>query len=282
MPTSMCLHIYGICLLPSRVVTMAQRTLFCTSRSISRSTAQLERRSKIGSSPCGSVHTQLPLPSTSINVSCTDQIVLSVIWGSILGFGFRHLMKFCERKDLIDRQSYVAQYVSLALLTVGTTSLIGSDDLLASFACGTAFAWDGFFNKQTEASVFSSVIDLLLNTAAFVFVGAWMPFDSFSDEALSLSVGRLICLAILVLLLRRLPIIVALFKWIPDIKSFREALFSGHFGPMGIGKPCSFAFAWHPIAHVTSQALSLHPRLPLRSSRGLKTRQPTRRNASPL
>lgn len=171
---------------------------------------------------------------------CTDQIVLSVIWGSILGFGFRHLMKFCERKDLIDRQSYVAQYVSLALLTVGTTSLVGSDDLLASFACGTAFAWDGFFNKQTEASVFSSVIDLLLNTAAFVFVGAWMPFDSFSDQALSLSVGRLICVAVLVLLLRRLPIIIALFKWIPDIKSFREALFSGHFGPMGIGEPSPF------------------------------------------
>lgn len=167
--------------------------------------------------------------------------MLSVIWGSILGFGFRHLMKFCERKDLIDRQSYVAQYVSLALLTVGTTSLVGSDDLLASFACGTAFAWDGFFNKQTEASVFSSVIDLLLNTAAFVFVGSWMPFDSFSDKALSLSVGRLICIAILVLSLRRLPIIVALFKWIPDIKSFREALFSGHFGPMGIGEPGSFA-----------------------------------------
>lgn len=146
-------------------------------------------------------------------------------------------MKFCERKDLIDRQSYVAQYVSLALLTVGTTSLVGSDDLLASFACGTAFAWDGFFNKQTEASVFSSVIDLLLNTAAFVFVGSWMPFDSFSDKALSLSVGRLICIAVLVLSLRRLPIIVALFKWIPDIKSFREALFSGHFGPMGIGEP---------------------------------------------
>jgi hypothetical protein len=149
-------------------------------------------------------------------------------------------MKFCERKDLIDRQSYVAQYVSLALLTVGTTSLLGPDDLLASFACGTAFAWDGFFNKQTEASVFSSVIDLLLNTAAFVYVGAWMPFDSFSDKTLSLTVGRLICIAVLVLLLRRLPIILGLFKWIPDIKSFREALFSGHFGPIGIGELCRF------------------------------------------
>ena len=160
-------------------------------------------------------------------------------------------MKFCERKDLIDRQSYVAQYVSLALLTVGTTTLLGPDDLLASFACGTAFAWDGFFNKQTEAAVFSSVIDLLLNTAAFVYVGAWMPFDSFSDETLSLSVWRLICIAVLVLLLRRLPIILGLFKWIPDIKSFREALFSGHFGPIGIGEFCLLSNSYSISCDIT-------------------------------
>lgn len=205
--------------------------------------------------------------------------MLSVIWGSILGYGFRHLMKFCERKDLIDRQSYVAQYVSLALLTVGTTSLLGPDDLLASFACGTAFAWDGFFNKQTEASVFSSVIDLLLNTAAFVYVGAWMPFDSFSDKTLSLSVGRLICIAVLVLLLRRLPIILGLFKWIPDIKSFREALFSGHFGPIGIGELCPSS---HPdsIVHVISQVPSLYPLSPLKFFRGRKARLPTKQNIS--
>ena len=43
----------------------------------------------------------------------------------------------------------------------GVTTLIGSDDLLAAFAAGAAFAWDGFFNRQTEAAVFSSVIDLV-------------------------------------------------------------------------------------------------------------------------
>ncbi|KAH9891749.1 Sodium/hydrogen exchanger family-domain-containing protein [Cubamyces lactineus] len=163
------------------------------------------------------------------------QVVMGIVFGALLGFGFRHLMKFCEHKDLIDRQSYVAQYVSLAMLTIGATTLLGSDDLLAAFSCGTAFAWDGFFNKQTEESVFSSVIDLLFNIAAFVFVGAWMPFSDFSNPNLTLSVWRLIVIGILVMILRRLPIVIALYKWIPDIKTFREAVFSGHFGPMGIG-----------------------------------------------
>lgn len=165
-----------------------------------------------------------------------DQVVLSVVFGSVLGFSFRHLMKFCERNDLIDRQSYVAQYFSLALLTIGIMTMLGSDDLLAAFACGTAFAWDGFFNKQTAESVFSSVIDLLFNVAAFVYVGAWMPFDSFNNAALTLSVWRLTVIAILVLLLKRLPIMIMLYKFIPDVKTLREAVFSGHFGPIGIGK----------------------------------------------
>lgn len=165
-----------------------------------------------------------------------DQVILAVVFGSVLGVCFRYLMRFCERKDLIDRQSYVAQYVALALLTIGSCTLLGTDDLLAAFSCGAAFAWDGFFNKQTEESVFSSVIDLLFNIAAFVFVGAWTPFSTFSDANLSLSVWRLIVIGILVILLRRLPVMIALYKWIPDVKTFREAIFSGHFGPMGIGK----------------------------------------------
>jgi len=140
-----------------------------------------------------------------------------------LGFGFRHLMKFCQRHDLIDRQSYVAQYISLAILAVGLTSLLGSDDLLAAFSCGVAFAWDGFFNRQTEEAVFSSVIDILFNIAAFVYVGAWMPFDKFQDKALTLEVWRLVVIAILVLILRRLPIIIAVLR-----NANEEAAAGGH------------------------------------------------------
>jgi sodium/hydrogen antiporter len=69
-----------------------------------------------------------------------------------------------------------------ATFSQGLTTLLGSDDLLAAFSCGTAFAWDGFFNRQTEESVFSSVIDLLFNVTVFVYVGAWIPFGSFQDE----------------------------------------------------------------------------------------------------
>jgi NhaP-type Na+/H+ or K+/H+ antiporter len=43
-------------------------------------------------------------------------------------------------------------------------------------------------------------------------------------------VWRLVLLAICVLLFRRLPVILALYKFIPDVKTFREAAFTGWFG----------------------------------------------------
>ncbi|WWC88415.1 uncharacterized protein L201_003326 [Kwoniella dendrophila CBS 6074] len=161
------------------------------------------------------------------------EIVLGIIIGIVLGFCARKFMKFAERKRLVDRQSYVAQYVSLAVLSMGMTALLGSDDLLCAFACGTAFAWDGYFNKATEDAVFSNVIDLLFNCAAFIYIGAIIPFGEWNVP--DLRVWRLVVLAILILLVRRLPVIVGLYKFIPDIKTFREAIFTGWFGPMGVG-----------------------------------------------
>ncbi|KAF8876363.1 hypothetical protein CPB84DRAFT_1752432 [Gymnopilus junonius] len=63
------------------------------------------------------------------------------------------------------------------MLTTGVIALLGSDDLLTAFFCGTAFAWD------------------------------------------------------------RLPITIILYKFIPNIKTFHKANFTGHFGPMGMGTP---------------------------------------------
>ncbi|ODO10668.1 hypothetical protein I350_01265 [Cryptococcus amylolentus CBS 6273] len=164
------------------------------------------------------------------------EIVLGILIGAVLGFSARKFMKFAERKRLVDRQSYVAQYVSLAVMTIGVTSLLGSDDLLSTFACGCAFAWDGFFNKATEDAVFSNVIDLLFNCAAFIYIGAIIPFSDFNNPDVStLRVWRLVVLALLVLLVRRLPAMIACYKFIPDIKTFREAMFTGWFGPMGVG-----------------------------------------------
>ncbi|CAK9780472.1 hypothetical protein CC85DRAFT_283466 [Cutaneotrichosporon oleaginosum] len=175
------------------------------------------------------------------------EVALGTLIGALLGFSARKIMQFSERKKLIDRQSYVAQYVSLSMLSIGICTLLGSDDLLAAFACGCAFAWDGHFNKATEDAVFSNVVDLLFNCAAFIYIGAIIPFEDFNH--FGLTPWRLVVITLLILLFRRLPVILALYKWIPDIKTFREALFSGWFGPMGVGAIFISTLARHHIPH---------------------------------
>lgn len=171
------------------------------------------------------------------------EICLGTLIGAVIGYVARKLMRFSERYKLVDRESFVAQYLSLALASMGLNVLLGSDDLLAAFACGTAFAWDGWFSKETEDSNFSNIVDLVFNIATFVYIGAVMPWHTFNDSTIGCDVWRLIVLAILVLICKRIPIVLMVWKWVPDIKTFREALFTGHFGPMGVGAifMCTYA-----------------------------------------
>lgn len=152
-------------------------------------------------------------------------------------------MKISHKHKYIDRESYVAQYLALALFTIGIVSTLGSDDLLAAFACGNAISWDETFNHQTEDESFASVIDLLLNCACFVYIGAWLPFAKFDTPELYITPWRLVVLFLAIMFLRRLPSMLVLYRWIPEIKTLKQALFSGHFGPVSLAYlllPCPF------------------------------------------
>ncbi|KAF9463821.1 Sodium/hydrogen exchanger family-domain-containing protein [Collybia nuda] len=180
-------------------------------------------------------------------VGCLYQVTMGVVIGAILGLIFSYLMKFSHRHGFIDRESYVAQYLALAIFTTGVVSTIGSDDLLAAFAAGSAISWDGDFNVHTEDEVFSSVIDLVLNCACFIYIGAWLPFTSFDIPSLGISPWRLTVLFLAILALRRIPAILMLYRWIPEISTWSEALFSGHFGPMGVGAVFISSLALHTL-----------------------------------
>lgn len=98
------------------------------------------------------------------------QVCLGIVVGAVLGYVFSKVMRFMERKGFLGTESYVIQFVSMVLLVEGLVTLMGSDDLLACFAAGSAISWDGHFNEATEDNaVFASLVeskskDCLLNT----------------------------------------------------------------------------------------------------------------------
>ncbi|GAA5805596.1 hypothetical protein HPULCUR_011116 [Helicostylum pulchrum] len=144
-------------------------------------------------------------------------VILSCIIGFAAGYVARKLLQLSEQRRLIDKESILVFSVALALFLMGTIGLIKSDDLLACFVAGNSFTWDDWFRIETEKS---HMIE---------------PWSLFHDISIQIDLWRLLVLALLVLLFRRLPVVLTLYKFIPAVRTWREAVFTGWFGPIGVG-----------------------------------------------
>ncbi|KAI6245129.1 putative Na(+)/H(+) antiporter [Erysiphe necator] len=163
------------------------------------------------------------------------ECVFGCIYGFIIGYIGRHGIKFAEKHELVDKESFLVFYFVLALFCAGSGSILGVDDLLVGFSAGVGFSNDGWFQKKTEESHVSDVIDLLLNLTYFVYLGTIIPWEQFNNAKYGITPWRLVVIALFVILFRRIPAMMLFKPFIPDIRTWREALFAGHFGPIGVG-----------------------------------------------
>ena len=168
-------------------------------------------------------------------VTILYECLFGAVYGVAIGYIARRAIRYAEERNLIDRESFLVFYFVLALFCAGSGSILGIDDLLVGFACGVGFSNDGWFTEKTEESHVSNVIDLLINLTFFVYFGTIIPWAQYNSAIIGTSPWRLVVIALLVLFFRRIPIMLALKPLIPDIKTWREALFAGHFGPIGVG-----------------------------------------------
>ncbi|KAK0639299.1 Na/H antiporter, partial [Cercophora newfieldiana] len=160
-------------------------------------------------------------------------ILLSVAYGAAVGWLAKELLHWAEERKFVDRESFLVFAISLALFIVGTCGMIGSDDVLACFIAGNVFTWDDWFRLETLDDSLQPTIDMLLNVSIFMWYGVVCPWSSFNDNGV-VPIYRLVPLGILVLLLRRLPWVFAIHKFIPQIEEVRQAIFVGFFGPIGV------------------------------------------------
>ena len=190
------------------------------------------------------------------------ECIFGATYGVLIGYLGRHLIKWADRKELIDRESFLVFYFVLALFCAGTGATLGTDDLLVGFAAGVGFSNDGWFTEKTEESHVSNVIDLLLNLAYFVYLGSVIPWEQYNAPQFGLTPWRLVVIAIFVIFFRRIPIMLALKPLIPDIKTWREALFAGHFGPIGVGAIFAAILARAELETDTTEPLGVLPTNP--------------------
>lgn len=184
------------------------------------------------------------------------ECVVGAIFGFMIGYIARHSIRFAENHQLVDRESFLVFYFVLAVFCAGSGSLLGMDDLLIGFSAGVGFSNDGWFTEKTEESHVSNVLDLLLNLAFFVYFGSIIPWEDYNSPQLGLVPWRLVVIAILIIFFRRIPIMLCLKPLIPDVKTWREALFAGHFGPIGVGAIFACILARAELETDSTQPLS--------------------------
>lgn len=162
------------------------------------------------------------------------QCLLGTILGLAIGHFFNRVYRFSHKREMMGKASYLAFYLLLAVFSIGVASTLGVDDFLVAFCAGLGFSHGG--NSPTAETRLPVVIDLMLNSTMFVFFGAMIPWKSFHHLD-TITPLRLLGALVLILLFRRIPIVYAMHKLhlLPHVKTNLEALFCGHFGPMGVG-----------------------------------------------
>lgn len=160
------------------------------------------------------------------------QCMVGIIIGITIGLVANKVLRFSEARGYVQESTLLVFYFLLAFFCIGVGSTLGLDDFLVCFSAGAAFCWDGWFSTRTARMKLPSILDLLLNSTMFVYFGSIIPWRHYTDN---LAPGKMILAVSLILLLRRIPAMLMLKPLVSDIRTYGEALFVGHFGPMGVG-----------------------------------------------
>jgi NhaP-type Na+/H+ or K+/H+ antiporter len=166
----------------------------------------------------------------------------AVVLGGLLGFGGGHAARWAEEHNVMERTSYLAFTVALALAVLGAVKLIGSDGLLAVFVAGVLFDAVVSVEERTEEKRVVEALDRFFGLPIFALLGLVLPWQ----EWLALGWPG-VAFALVLLLLRRLPVLLLLTPHVKLLPRRRDALFLGWFGPVGVAALFYASLALHRV-----------------------------------
>ncbi|KAJ1961512.1 hypothetical protein GGI12_003210 [Dipsacomyces acuminosporus] len=161
------------------------------------------------------------------------QVVLSVTIGVLAGYIARKALRYAETAGWVDKESFLSSSITLSLLLVGVCTVLGTDDILCCFVAGNSFTYDDWFRVETEDTGLQETVNGLLSMTFFMYFGTIIPWSQYTSTNM-LEGWRVLVAVLLILVLRRLPILMATYKLISAVRTWQEAMFAGWMGPMGV------------------------------------------------
>jgi len=152
-------------------------------------------------------------------------IVLGIVIGLASGYGFRKAEAF----HAMEKTSFLAYTLALSLLALGLGKLLHVEGILAVFVAGLAFDYMVSDKDRAQEENVQEAVNNFFTLPVFGLFGLMLPWGQWAELG-----WRGIAMCVAILLLRRIPAVLALRRGIPLLTAARDAWFVGWFGPIGV------------------------------------------------
>ena len=174
----------------------------------------------------------------------THTILLEIVGGaalaSLMGYLAGKTLRWAERKETMERTSLLTISLALSLSVLGVTELLHLNGVLAAFVAGIVFNFAGSSDAKESQEEIQEAISRFFDLPIFVLLGMALPWQGWLDLGWR---GPLLVVA--VLLLRRLPAVLALRPLLGPLRGrAKDVLFLGWFGPIGAAALYYAAFSF--------------------------------------
>ena len=174
----------------------------------------------------------------------THTVLLEIVGGaalaSLMGYLAGKTLRWAERKETMERTSLLTISLALSLTVLGVTELLHLNGVLAAFVAGIVFNFAGSSDAKESQEEIQEAISRFFDLPIFVLLGLALPWQGWLDLGWR---GPLLVVA--VLLLRRLPTVLALRPLLGPLRGrARDVLFLGWFGPIGAAALYYAAFSF--------------------------------------
>jgi NhaP-type Na+/H+ or K+/H+ antiporter len=174
----------------------------------------------------------------------THTVLLEIVAGAalaaLMGYLAGKTLRWAERKETMERTSLLTISLALSLTVLGVTELFHLNGVLAAFVAGIVFNFAGSSDAKESQEDIQEAISRFFDLPIFVLLGMALPWEGW------LGLGwRGLLLVVAVLLLRRLPTVLALRPLLgPLRRQTKDVLFLGWFGPIGAAALYYAAFSF--------------------------------------
>lgn len=148
--------------------------------------------------------------------------------GALMGYVAGRILRWAEAKETMERTSLLTVSLALSMTVLGVVELADMNGVLAVFVAGIVFNSVGSSDAKERQEDVQEAITRFFDLPVFVLLGMSLPWNGWIELGWS---GLLLVVA--ALLLRRIPVILALRTLLGPLRSGRDALFLGWFGPIG-------------------------------------------------